>query len=152
MSLGAAVAVATAATRDDVAAIILESPFGDYRRAVAAHGRMRGLPGGRLRDAAMRLAEWISHADFRAVRPELLIGQVKCPIMLIHAGEDPFVPKDDIAALDAALATRANPLDILWNIPAAGHVLGLAVNPEDYRDRMAAFLERDVTASSQPTC
>jgi len=152
VSLGAAVAVATAALRDDIAALILESPFGDYRRAVAAHGRMRGLPGGRLRDAAVRLAEWISAADFRAVRPELLIAQVKCPVMLIHAGADPFVPKDDIAALDVALASRGNPLDVLWNIPAAGHVLGLAVGPEDYRDRISTFLKAGVTASPPPTC
>jgi pimeloyl-ACP methyl ester carboxylesterase len=38
ISLGAAVAVATAALRDDIDGLILESPFADYRPAVAAHG------------------------------------------------------------------------------------------------------------------
>src|SRR5688572_9690557 len=90
VSLGGAVAVATAAMRDDLVAIILESPFGDYRRAINAHGRMRGLPAGLLRDSAIALAEWISGADFRAVRPELQIKDVHCPVMLIHSGNDPF--------------------------------------------------------------
>ncbi len=124
VSLGAAVAVATAATRDDIAAVILESPFADYRRAVAAHGRMRGLPGGTLRNAAIRLAEWLSHANFRAVRPEVLLGDVRCPVMVIHAGNDPFIPADDAAALERAMQSRNNPCDVHWSIGDAGHVLG----------------------------
>jgi fermentation-respiration switch protein FrsA (DUF1100 family) len=150
VSLGAAVAVGTAAGRDDIAAVILESPFGDYRRAVAAHGRIRGLPGGALRDAAIALAEWMSGADFRAVRPQTLIGRVACPVMLIHAGNDPFIPPGDAQALDAALIARANPRDVLWNVAGAGHVLGLAIETAEYRTRVDAFLQAAI-ASTLPT-
>lgn len=147
VSLGAAVAVATSAMRDDIAAIILESPFGDYRRAVGAHGRMRGLPEGFMRAAAIRLAEWSSGADFRAVRPEDLVKQVPCPVMLIHAGDDVFVPDDDAAEFQAALLARANPLDVYWSVPAAGHVLGLAMDTAEYRDRVDKFLDRALAAN-----
>jgi pimeloyl-ACP methyl ester carboxylesterase len=141
VSLGAAVATATAALRDDIAAIILESPFADYRMAISAHGRMRGLPGGFLRDLAISLAEWMSGAKFRAVRPRDLIAHVACPVMLIHAGDDPFIPDEDAADFGAALKARNNPGDVLWRIPHAGHVLGLAaVGPAEYRDRIERFL------------
>ena len=142
ISLGAAVAVATAAMRDDVDGVVLESPFADYRPAVAAHGRMRGLPGGWMRDTAIRLAEWLSGADFRAVRPQDLLPKLSCPAMIVHAGDDPFIPPEDAAAMASAIQARNHAADVLWSVPEAGHVLGLAaVGPDEYRRRVAAFLD-----------
>ena len=142
VSLGAAVGAATAAMRDDIDALLLESPFADYRLAVAAHGRMRGLPGGWMRDAAIRLAEWQSGADFRAVRPRDLIPRLACPVMIIHAGQDPFIPPEDADDMAESIKSRGNERDVLWSVPDAGHVLGLAaVGPDEYRARIARFLE-----------
>jgi pimeloyl-ACP methyl ester carboxylesterase len=150
ISLGAAVAVATAAMRDDIDAVILESPFADYRPAVAAHGKMRGLPGGWMRDTAIRLAELLSGADFRAVRPRDLIPKLTCPVMIVHAGQDPFIPPEDAAALAESLKSRGNARDVLWSVPGAGHVLGLvAVGPDEYRARVARFL--DTICATGPT-
>jgi pimeloyl-ACP methyl ester carboxylesterase len=135
--------------RNDIDAVVMDSPFADYRLAVAAHGRMRGLPGGILRDRAIRLAEWIAHADFSAVRPQDTVRQVSCPVMVIHAGDDPFVPPEDAAAMAAAIASRRDPRDVLWSIPDAGHVLGLAAaGPDAYRQRVGAFL--DAVAPAHP--
>jgi pimeloyl-ACP methyl ester carboxylesterase len=148
VSLGAAVGVATAVMRDDIAALILESPFADYRLAVAAHAKMQGYTGDAPRQIAVRIAEWISGADFNAVRPQDLMPKLTCPVMVIHAGDDPFVPPEDAAAMADTLKTRENANDILWSIPEAGHVLGLAeVGPEEYRRRVAAFLDRIAVAS-----
>jgi uncharacterized protein len=153
ISLGAAVAVATAALRDDIDAVILESPFADYRPAVAAHGKMRGLPGGWMRDTAIRLAEWLSEADFRAVRPRDLIPKLTCPVMIVHAGQDPFIPPEDAVAMGESMKVRGNNRDVLWSVPDAGHVLGLAaVGPDAYRARVAAFLDTvQETATSTPS-
>ena len=127
-------AVATAAMRDDIDGVMLESPFADYRPAVAAHGRMRGLPGGWMRDVAIRLAEWMSGADFRAVRPQDLVAKLTCPVMIVHAGDDPFIPPEDAAAMAESMKSRGNARDLLWSVPEAGHVLGLAaVGPDEYR-------------------
>jgi pimeloyl-ACP methyl ester carboxylesterase len=153
ISLGAAVAVATTALREDerrggqangsdIDAIIMESPFADYRRAIAAHGAMRGMPGGFMRAIAVRLAEWLASADFRAVRPKDLIARVSCPVMVIHAGDDPFIPDDDATELARALRARGDARDAHWSIEDAGHVLGLAaVGAAEYRQRVGAFLE-----------
>jgi pimeloyl-ACP methyl ester carboxylesterase len=149
VSLGAAVAVATAALREDIDALVLESPFGDYRRAIAAHGRMRGLPEGVLRDAAVALAQWISGADFRAVRPEILVEQVRCPVMLIHSGDDPFILHEDADAMTRAVHARGNPRDAIWTAPA-GHVLGLAVGPVEYRKRLGEFLDAAIASMPAP--
>jgi pimeloyl-ACP methyl ester carboxylesterase len=151
ISLGAAVGVATAAMRDDIDALILESPFADYRPAVAAHGRMRGLPGGWMRDAAIRLAEWLSGADFHAVRPQDLLTTLTCPVMIVHAAADPFIPPEDAAATAAVIQARRHSGDVLWSVPEAGHVLGLAaVGPDEYRRRVATFLEVVVAAPRSP--
>jgi pimeloyl-ACP methyl ester carboxylesterase len=142
ISLGAAVGVATAAMRDDIDGVILESPFADYRLAVAAHGKMRGLPGGWMRDTAIGLAEWLSGADFRAVRPGDLVARLTCPVMIIHAAGDPFIPPEDAAAMAEMIKTRGDARDVLWSVPEAGHVLGLAAaGPDEYRRRIAAFLD-----------
>lgn len=148
ISLGAAIAINVAAMRDDLAGVIMESPFGDYRRAIAAHGWMRGAPGGGLRDSAIRLAEWASASDFRAVRPQDALAKVRCPVMVIHAGNDPFIPEDDAAATDAALAARSNPRDVRWKVEGAGHVLGLVAGVEEYRQRVGAFLNQSGTGAS----
>ena len=119
--------------RDDIDGLILDSPFADYRPAVGAHGRMRGMPGGWLRDSAIRLAELQSGADFRAVRPRDHIGKLTCPVMIVHAGEDPFIPDEDAAEMAAAMQSRNNARDVLWSVPDAGHVLGIAaVGPDEY--------------------
>ena len=159
ISLGAAVAVATAATRDDIAALILESPYGDYRMAIAAHAQMQGFRGEFPRNVGVRLAEWISGADFNAVRPRELIGKVKCPVMIIHAGDDRFILDADAAALDEALKARGNERDTIWKIPDAGHVLGMAATgPEEYRQHLATFFDALTpslaphVASNSPNC
>jgi pimeloyl-ACP methyl ester carboxylesterase len=145
VSLGAAVGVAATLLRHplDIAGLILESPFADYRLAVAAHAKMQGYSGDALREIATRLAEWISGADFNAVRPQDLMPRLTCPVMVIHSGGDPFVPAEDATAMAESLKSRNHPNDILWSIPEAGHVLGMAeVGPEEYRKRVAKFLDR----------
>jgi alpha-beta hydrolase superfamily lysophospholipase len=140
VSLGAAVALAASMSRDDIAAMILEGPFADFRDAVAAHGRLFGAPGGWMQSAALKLAQSMARADFDAVRPVDLIPQAACPLMIIHACEDCFMLKGEAAALRAALDKRRNPRDRLIECPGAGHVLGLACDPAQYSAHIASFL------------
>jgi hypothetical protein len=49
-----------------------------------------------------------------------------------------------------AIRSRHNPRDVLWSVPEAGHVLGLAaVGPDEYRARVAGFL--DAIVEQQPS-
>src|SRR5688500_11072845 len=87
-SLGAAIAVAAAALRDDLAGIVLESPFTDFRSASRTHMDLLGLPGGAFQGAALRLAEWLAYADFDAVNTVNLLRTVRCPVLVIAPSDD----------------------------------------------------------------
>ena len=148
VSLGAAVAAAVGAQRDDLDAVILESPYADYRSAIAAHAEILGQPGGALQTLGVRLAEWLSGADFDAVRPVDLIPKIACPLMIIQAGDDPFVPPADASRIAAAAALRAAELQtVVWHVPGAPHVQALGVDPVVYREKLAAFLDAPVGAT-----
>ena len=142
VSLGAAVAAATAAQRDDIDAVILESPYADYRSAIAAHAEILGQPAGFLQDVGVRLAEWLSAANFDVVRPVDLIPTIPCPLMIIQAGDDPFVPPVDAKRIEAAAAARPTEAQtVYWHVPGAPHVHALARDVAGYRQKVAAFLD-----------
>ncbi len=142
VSLGAAVALAASVSRDDLAGLILEGPYATFADAVTGHGRLYGAPGGWMQRLAMRIAQWISRADFDAVRPVDLIPEAPCPVMIVHAAEDSFMVSGESEALQAALARRNNPRDVFWEVASAGHVLCLACEPLVYREKIEAFLQR----------
>ncbi|MGB7158445.1 MAG: alpha/beta hydrolase [Tepidisphaeraceae bacterium] len=142
VSLGAAVAAAVAAQRDDIDGVILESPFADYRGAIAAHAEILGQPGGFLQELGVRLAQRMSGADFDAVRPVDLIPQIRAPLMIILAGDDPFVPARDVRRIDeAAQARPADRVTVVWHVQEAPHVQALSADPVAYRGKVAEFLE-----------
>ena len=142
VSLGAAVAAATAAQRDDIDAVILESPYADYRSAITAHAEILGQPAGWLQELGVRLAEWFCAADFDAVRLVDLIPKIPCPLMIIQAGDDPFVPPADAKRIEAAAAARPAGLPtVYWHVPGAPHVQALAKDVAGYQQKVSAFLE-----------
>jgi pimeloyl-ACP methyl ester carboxylesterase len=138
-SLGAAVAAATAALRDDLLAVLLESPFADYSHAIEHPADRIGLPGKFFQKMALRTAQWMAGGDFSVVRPVDAIPQILCPVMAICYHGDPFVPPDDLAALRLAMQKDANEV---WEIEGAHHLMGLAENPDEYEKRVADFFQR----------
>ena len=135
VSLGAAVAVAAAEGRADVSAVVLDCPFADYRTAIDAWaGRMK-MPLPALRPLVVRLAEWMSGADFSTVRPVDLIPRLNCPALVIQSADDALVPQH---ARDAVRAVAAD----YYLVPAARHCRGLAVDAGAYRARVEGFLAR----------
>jgi pimeloyl-ACP methyl ester carboxylesterase len=139
ISLGAAVAAATGAMREDVSAVILESPFSKYPEAIQAHAREMGMPGPMLVRAGIRMAERMSGASFEEVAPVKMIPQVKGKVMVITAGDDPLVGADCAGKLEAAVNSR-NDGSVYWKIPTAYHVEGMRGDYQEYRRRVAEFL------------
>ncbi len=144
VSIGAAVAAATAAIRTDLAAVILESPFSDFQHAATRHGTNLGTPGPMFQDPAYRLAQWIAKADFNAVRPVDIIPKIPSPVLLIQSGDDPFVSPEDQAELRRAIATSKSrpPGPICWDLPGVHHVFGLQLLPIEYSRQIQDFLSR----------
>jgi fermentation-respiration switch protein FrsA (DUF1100 family) len=148
VSLGAAVALASAVQREDLAAVVLECPFADYRNAVSNHSKIMGMPLHTLQPLAIRLAEWISQSDFNQIRPVDLIAKCPAPLMVIQSCNDPFV-SSDAAVIEAAMKQRqeSGAPTVFLPIPDAGHVLGICADPAAYKQRLESFLEENVRAA-----
>jgi hypothetical protein len=147
-SLGATVAAAVGATREDIAAVILESPHAEFTHAAGYQADRMGMPGPLFQRGAFRVAQWIGKCDFSAVRPIDTIPKIQCPVMVISAGDDQFVRPEDLPALKAAVEKhdpRFGP-SIWWFLPQAYHVLGICENPEEYQKRIGEFLNQAMTA------
>lgn len=142
VSLGAAVASAVAARRTDLNGVILESCFADYRHAVRAHGEQLGMPLPSLQPLAIQLAEWISGADFQAVRPLDTIRRITCPVLLIFSKTDPFVPESDMIALEQSARSRPGRLTVVHVQDGADHCMAIAVDPLTYQRKIAEFLDQ----------
>jgi pimeloyl-ACP methyl ester carboxylesterase len=146
VSLGAAVAAATAVMRDDLDAVILECPYPDYELAAAAHAAILGAPGAPLQRWALQLAQRIARADFAAVRPVDLIPRVPCPLMIVRGEADVFIDDDHAALVEAAAKARSG-LTEYWNAENAHHVAALYEDPDLYRQRLGEFLRLAMTRS-----
>lgn len=139
-SLGAAVAAQVAAIRDDVAAVILDSPFADFRHAAVAHSNLLGFPGSFVQRLALKLGGWTTGADFEALRPPAAIARIACPVLLVQSEHDPFTTEQDVAVLRAAVEGRAE-RGTYWLAEDADHLMALHRRDETYWKKVSRFLE-----------
>lgn len=65
-----------------------------------------------------------------------------CPLMVINGADDPLVPP---AQAQQIFAAARGPKE-LWIVPQAGHAAALAVEPEQYAQRVGAFLAKHLGA------
>ena len=148
-SLGAAVAAATAVLRDGLSAVVLESPFTDFRSAARTHMDLLGLPGGLMQTATLRLAEWLGYARFEDIRPVDLVRSIRCPVLVIASADDVFLGPAGLAALEGAVAAR--PADAgpgqFWQIEGSAHLLGVHADSDAYAGTLRQFLDRALAAS-----
>jgi len=151
VSLGAAIASATAAIRDDLWAVILESPFSSFHDAAFHHGDRLGTPGPIFQETAYRLGQWLAHADFDAVRPTETIRKIRCPLLIVQSGDDPFVSEADQQAVRQAVESRDAKLGYCtcWRLPGVHHVVGLSHDPEEYRQQIQEFFSRCLQSTVQ---
>ena len=144
ISLGAAVSAATAVMRNDLLAVILEGPFSVYRHAAFYESDRIGTPGPLFQEPAFRLAQWLARADFDAVRPIDTIPKVPCPLMVVQAGDDPFLSDEDRAAVRQAVESRSltQAPSVCWELPGVHHVVGMRENPQEYRKHIEDFISK----------
>lgn len=147
ISLGAAVAAAVAERRDDLTAVILESPFADYRRAMMAHFNQIGLPSGPILGLALRLSEMICGARFSSVRPIQTIPRIRCPLLVSLGGQDAML--DEVDRLAIVEAVRRRPVEYgltkLLVSEKAAHIGSMHVDPENYLAEIQVFVNAALT-------
>jgi pimeloyl-ACP methyl ester carboxylesterase len=147
-SLGATVAAVTAALRDDVDAVVLDSPYVDFRGAAMTHMDLLGLPGGPLQHVALWLAGRMAGIDYDAVRTTDVLRAVRAAVLVIAPAEDVFLGEGDVAAFEAALAARpagAGPGRV-WRVEGANHLLGVHHAGDVYAQQIRHFLDESLPA------
>ncbi|HVT90816.1 MAG TPA: alpha/beta fold hydrolase [Tepidisphaeraceae bacterium] len=140
-SLGAMVALATAAMRDDIAAVVMDSPVLRFRDGVRAQVHLLGLPLPGMFDWTMRLAKWLCGQDFDRLNSVDLIAAMKCPVMAIQSGDDPYIDRESAGLIEAAVNRRSD--GVYWSLPDVPHLLGLEARPDEYAQRIRQFLKQN---------
>jgi uncharacterized protein len=128
VSLGAAVAAIVASQREDICAVVLDSPFSSYRDAVMTHAGLLRQPAKLIAPAALSLVEKLTGARFDDIAPRRIVPRIKCPVLIIAGGKDLFF---DPAAFDPRLVKI---------FPDAGHLLAYTSAPSEYRRTLKEFL------------
>ena len=130
-SLGGALAIAYAAYgahRNDIAAIVIDSSFFDYR-AIA-----REKLAGTWLTWPLQWLPWLTVDD--TYSPAAAVGGLSpLPLLLIHGDHDRIVPFHHSEIL---FKLARNPKD-LWIVPGAGHIQSLA--SEAVRTRLLEYLD-----------
>jgi pimeloyl-ACP methyl ester carboxylesterase len=146
VSMGGAVVAAAAEDRDDVAAVVMDSPYADFPAAAAEHITRLGLPGW-LAPMAIRLAGWMSGADLTAVDVQSIVARLHCPVLIIESANDSFLP-DQGQKLEEAIGRR--PPDFgkaeIWSVDGAEHLMALPADPQGYQQRLAQCLDSALPA------
>lgn len=137
ISMGAAIATAVASERDDLAGLVLESPYADYATAVMRHLERLGAPGPGFQRAALALAERASGSRFAEVRPMDCIARVRCPVLAIMPADDAFLTPEQSRAMRDAITSL--PAGQCWQINGVEHLGSYAADPSAYARRIADF-------------
>jgi pimeloyl-ACP methyl ester carboxylesterase len=137
-SMGAVAALRAASDRDDVRAVVVESPYDTFRNTVAHHAwllyRMpRWVP---IIPLAIAAAEWRAGFDADEVDAVAAAARVRAPLLAIVDGGDPRMPE---AVVRRVFDAHPGPKS-LWVAPGAGHV-GAVLHP-DYWRKVFGFLDQ----------
>jgi pimeloyl-ACP methyl ester carboxylesterase len=141
MSLGASVAAAVAAMRDDLAGIVMDSPYAHFSHTAMAHMERLGAPGGLLQAASLDVAQRLSCATFETVALPTLLPQIAAPIMAILPKEDAMLTSDDLSSVMNTIHQRGKQRDVVWLVDDANHLEAYQRHPAEYEQRIAEFVQ-----------
>jgi hypothetical protein len=141
VSVGAIVAAAVGAIRDDVSAIVLDSPYARFANTAMAHMERLGAPARLFQQAALLLSQRIAASDFSAVRLADLLANVFASVFVIFPAADALISQDDQREIIAAMSTRKSTKDQLWIVQDCGHLAARHTQADEYERRLKAFLD-----------
>lgn len=138
LSMGASVALAAAALRPGITAVIADSPYADFREASVLHGRLFGMPGTLIQRPASWIIGRLYGIDFGQLAPKELLASVPCPVLLIQAGDDRLVSDVDRSEMEERIRGRRDSHAL--TIGNAPHLLGLSMAPGEYAHCVSNFI------------
>jgi uncharacterized protein len=145
-SMGAVAVLRAAADRDDISAVIAESPYDTYRETIARHAWLlyrvpHWMP---LIPMSIACAELRGGFDADEVDAVAAARRIRAPLLLIADGDDQRMPEGVVRHVyDAHPGPKA-----LWVAPGMPHV-SARLHPE-YWPRVLEFIGRHSNASQTP--
>lgn len=139
-SMGAATSLMVGGTDERIRAIVADSPFYSLREYLIENlPQWTGLPRFPFNWLILTCCPMLLGANPRDVNPYQAVKQANKPILFIHGTGDTTIPLVNSERL-VALADHAD--SELWIVPRAGHVRSYALVPDEYGERVIAFLEK----------
>src|ERR1700678_1419019 len=144
VSMGAAIALQSAAVEPRIDAVVAEDPFANLREVTYDYSGLQWSPllGKTLfRPASMTALYEVKKTggfDPDDVSPEKAVKVRAFPILLICGTEDHRIPCRHAKAIyKAAIGTKE-----LWIVQGAGHASALGHDPQEYEKRLIQFFEK----------
>lgn len=91
-SFGGAVGIISASKYDEIKALVSDSSFANFPDMVKNYYKNLGPLKYIFSSFSIFLGKYVLRSDFRENSPENFIGNVKCPVLIIHSRNDEFVP------------------------------------------------------------
>lgn len=113
-----------------IQAVVADSAYANAGPLLARNALRPGLR------IALRVVRGV---DLNEVRPELAVARLTSGhLLVIHGDQDSAVPVGHARRLEQA----AHPGSAeIWIVPGTGHIQAYAQRPEEYIDRVVAFLD-----------
>ena len=126
------------ASRNEIGSVILDGCFIDVGAIVIRQAQSINLPGwlARLFLPGGRMMSYLMYG-FHRIDPVNVIPDIKAPVFFIHEEKDEFTTTRETLRM---YQKAVNPARRFWEIPAAEHSRGFASYPQEYVDRVDAFL------------
>jgi alpha-beta hydrolase superfamily lysophospholipase len=142
-SMGAGIALQSAAVDPRIEAVVAEAPFASLREASYDYaGRRRNPWLGKTLFAPgtwtmIYRAEHIANLPAAEVSPMKAVAARAFPVLLICDGADVALPcRHTKMIFDAAIGRKE-----MWIVPEADHTAALGYQPEEFRRRVLAFFD-----------
>jgi len=143
-SMGASIALMTAAETDEISGMVLDSPFASLKKMCEAWAVKTTHFPEMLIQLPMRLAYCWLYMAYNFWVPELepaaAARKLKCPVFLIHGGADQRIPAEHSRQIFENLSCNKE----LWIADDVDH-LGVYLNhAEEYRQRVLGFFHKNL--------
>ncbi len=141
-SMGAAIALQSAAIEPRIRAVVSEASFATLRQiTVDYQKRLMRLPWHFLRNIAMKRSEIVGNFKHRQVSPLASVSSIHAPIFFIHGIEDKFIKYQYTQEL---FITSNDPKE-LWFVAGAHHSDVHDIGKKEYEERIVRFFVKYLT-------
>lgn len=139
-SMGAVTTLMAAVNEPEIEAVIADSPFSDLRSYLKTNMPFwTGLPSFPFTWTIMALLPPLIDLQTDAVSPVRVMSDIRQPVLLIHASDDPAIPSGESERL--AMAGDPQRVD-LWIVPSDRHVGARRTDPAVYDTRVIDFFRQ----------